>query len=58
MLEKALGVLAILVILGWYFSVYFSRSKRLLEKWANENRYELLRAEYRSIRKHLCQLKL
>ena len=51
MLEKTLGVLAILAILGWYFSVYFSKSKRLLEKWADENRYQLLHAEYRSIRK-------
>ncbi len=51
MLEKALGVLVILAILGWYFYAYFSRSKRLLEKWANESRYQLLHAEYRSIRK-------
>lgn len=51
MQEKALGVLVILAILGWYFYVYFSRSKLLLEKWANENQYQLLYAEYRSIRK-------
>jgi len=50
-LERAFGVLAILAILAWYFSVYFSKSKRLLENWADENRYQLLHAEYRSIRK-------
>ena len=51
MLERALGILLILVILVGYFRVYFSRSKLLLRKWADENRYELLYAEYRSIRK-------
>ena len=51
MLERACGVLAILAILVGYFYVYFSKSKRLLEKWADENRYQLLHAEYRSIRK-------
>ena len=51
MLERALGILLILAILGSYFRVYFSKSKRLLEKWATENRYQLLHAEYRSIRK-------
>jgi hypothetical protein len=50
-LERAFGVLAILAILAWYFSVYFSKSKRLLENWADENQYQLLHAEYRSIRK-------
>jgi len=51
MQEQAFGVLVILAILGGYFYVYFSRSELLLEKWANENRYQLLHAEYRSIRK-------
>ena len=51
MQERAFGILLILAILGSYSYVYFSKSKRLLEKWANENRYQLLHAEYRSIRK-------
>jgi hypothetical protein len=51
MLERVIGILVILMILGLYSHVYFSKSKRLLEKWVRENRYELLHAEYRSIRK-------
>ena len=51
MQEKVLGAVVILAILGWYFYNYFSRSKLLLEKWANENQYQLLHAEYRSIRR-------
>jgi hypothetical protein len=51
MQQQAFGVLVILAILGGYLYVYFSRSKRLLERWANENRYQLLHAEYRSVRK-------
>ena len=51
MLERVVGILVILMILGLYSYVYFSKSKRLLEKWVRENRYELLHAEYRSIRR-------
>jgi hypothetical protein len=51
MQQQAFGVLVILAILGGYFYAYFSRSKFLLEKWVNENRYQLLHAEYRSMRK-------
>jgi hypothetical protein len=51
MQEKVLGGLVIVAILGWYFHAYFSRAKLLLEKWANENQYQLLHAEYRSIRR-------
>ncbi len=50
-MQQVFGILAILAILVGYFYAYFSRSKLLLEKWANENRYQLLLAEYRSIRK-------
>ena len=51
MLERVVGVLAILAILVSYFYVYFSKSRRLLDNWADANRYELLHAEYRSVRK-------
>lgn len=38
-----------LVILAWAW--HFSRSRSILQKWADDNGYQLLQAEYRWFRK-------
>jgi hypothetical protein len=38
-----------LVILAWVW--HFSRSRSILQKWADDNGYQLLQAEYRWFRK-------
>ena len=40
-----------LAVIGWYMYNYFSRSRLLLRRWADENGYELLHAEQRMFRK-------
>ena len=47
----ALGILVLLGVVAFVIYLYVSRSKLLLQRWAEENGYEVLCAEYRAFRK-------
>lgn len=54
MQEDAKGFLAILIVVGIValaLYLHITRSQKLLRRWAEENRYELLRARHRMFRK-------
>ena len=54
MQEDVTGVLGIVIVVGIVALVlylYITRSQKLLKRWAGENGYEFLRAEYRMFRK-------
>ena len=44
-------ILVALIVAGGAIYAHISRSKSLLKKWVDENRYQLLRAEHRVFRK-------
>ena len=48
---RALLILVALMGAGGGILAYVTRSKYLLEKWADENRHQLLYAEHRMLRK-------
>ena len=49
------GFAAIMIVafaaVGLYLYFYFTRARQLLDNWASENRFQLLRAEFRMFRK-------
>ena len=47
----ALAVIMLLTIMGLYLYFHFTRARLLLERWAADNRYRLVRAEHRIFRK-------
>jgi hypothetical protein len=46
-----LTVLVAIALIGLSLYLYITRSRSLLRKWIQENRYDLVHAEYRYLRK-------
>lgn len=43
---QVLAVLAVIAFVAWSFTWHFSRSRTVLETWADENGFEIIRSEY------------
>lgn len=45
----ALGVVVLAIVAFAYLAWHFSRSRSVLEQWADENGFEILSSEYRNL---------